>query len=160
MTNDRTLVTKEDMDRLAHLVRTLRHSPFRDQQQLELLDQVLESANALASEHVPINMIRMNSRFRVLDLDSGRSVRYTLVYPENADISKGRISILAPVGTALLGRRRGDVVEAKVPGGSRRLKIEHVLHRPAIRTKRSRPDQRIGPEADLRLGLRSARAAA
>ncbi len=160
MTNDRTLVTKEDMDRLAHLVRTLRPSPFRDQQQLELLDEALQSATALASEQVPGDVIRMNSRFRVLDLDSGRKARYTLVYPENADISKGRISVLAPLGTALLGHRRGDVVEAKVPGGSRRLKIEHVLHRPAIRTKRTRPDRRIGPEADLRLGLRSAMAAA
>lgn len=160
MANGRTLVTREDMDRLAHLVRTLRHSPFRDQQQLELLDEALENAHALAAEHVPGKVIRMNSRFRVLDLDSGRSARYTLVYPENADISKGRISILAPVGTALLGRRRGDVVEAKVPGGRRRLKIEHVLHSPAIRPKRTHPDQRIGPEADWRLGLRSTRAAA
>ncbi len=160
MTNDRTLVTKEDMDRLAHLVRTLRPSPFRDQQQLELLDEALQTATALASEQVPGDVIRMNSRFRVLDLDSGRKARYTLVYPENADISKGRISVLAPVGTALLGHRRGDVVEARVPGGRRMLKIEHVLHRPAIRTKRTRPDQRIGPEADLRLGLRSAMAAA
>ena len=160
MTNGRTLVTKEDMDRLAHLVSTLRHSPFGDQQQLELLDEALQNANALASEQVPGDVIRMNSRFCVVDLDSRRKARYTLVYPENADISKGRISVLAPVGTALLGHRRGDVVEAKVPGGSRRLKIEHVLRRPAIRTGRTRPDQRIGPEADLRLGLRSARAAA
>lgn len=160
MTNGRTLVTKEDMGRLAHLVSTLRHSPFGDQQQLELLDEALQNANALTSEQVPGDVIRMNSRFRVVDLDSRQRARYTLVYPENADISKGRISVLAPVGTALLGHRRGDVVEAKVPGGSRRLKIEHVLHRPAIRTKRTRPDQRIGPEADLRLGLRSARAAA
>ena len=160
MSNDSVIVTGDDMDRLTRLVDTLGQSPLRDQQQLELLDQVLENANVLAAEHVPRDVVLMNSRIRVLDLDSGRSVRYTLVFPENADFSQGRISILAPVGTALLGRRRGDVVEAKVPGGSRRLKIEHVLHRPAIRTKRTCPDQRIGPEANLRLRLRSARAAA
>lgn len=50
----------------------------------------------------------MNSRFCVLNLDNGESLRYTLSYPENADISKGHISILAPVGTAVLGRRRKD----------------------------------------------------
>lgn len=160
MRNDCATITNEDVDRLAQLVRTLRHSPFKDQQQLELLDEILENADAMASEHVPIDVIRMNSRFRVLDLDSGRRVQYTLVFPENADISKGRISILAPVGTALLGRRRGDVVEAKVPGGSRRLKIEHVSHRPASRTKRIRPGQRIRPECDSHVGLQSACVAA
>ncbi len=102
MVNDSALVTNDDMGRLVHLVRTLRQSPFRDQQQLELLDEVLENAEAMASEYVPIDVITMNSHFRVLDLESGKRVRYMLVFPENANASKGRISILAPVGTAVL----------------------------------------------------------
>ncbi len=160
MVNDSALVTNDDMGRLVHLVRTLRQSPFRDQQQLELLDEVLENAEAMASEYVPIDVITMNSHFRVLDLESGKRVRYMLVFPENANASKGRISILAPVGTAVLGRRRGDVVEAKVPEGSRRLKIEHVLHSPASRTKRIRPGQRIRSTNDSSLGLQPTSVAA
>lgn len=156
MVNDSALITNDDMGRLVHLVRTLRHSPFRDQRQLELLDEVLENAEAAASEHIPIDVIRMNSHFRVLDLENGKRVRYMLVFPENANASKGRVSILAPVGTAVLGRRRGDVVEAKVPEGSRRLKIEHVLRSPASRTKRIRPGQRIRSPNDSRLGLQPA----
>ena len=75
MANESALVTNDDMDRLVHLVRTLGQSPFRDQQQLELLDEVLENAEATASEHVPIDVITMNSHFRVLDLGSGKRVR-------------------------------------------------------------------------------------
>lgn len=160
MSNQCAVVTIDDMDRLAHLVRNLRHSPFKDQQQIELLDKVLENADALASDRFPRDVIRMNSRFCVLDLDNGESLRYTLSYPENADLSKGHISILAPVGTAVLGRRRGEIVNARVPGGSRRLKIKHVLHRPARRTNQTRPGQPSRPKADLRVVLRSIRLAA
>jgi regulator of nucleoside diphosphate kinase len=157
---DFIILTIDDMDRLAGLVRTLRHSDFRDQQQLELLDEVLQNADVIASEHVPIDVIRMNSRIRVLDLDSGARLRYTLVFPENADISKRRISVLAPVGSALLGRRRGDVVEAKVPGGRRRLQIEHVRCRPSGRRGRIRPGPRITPQCDSPVAAQSARIAA
>jgi len=118
-----TLIGMDDMGRLTQLVRAMRHPQFRDQQQLDLLDEVLQNANVIVSEHVPIDVIRMNSRFRVLDLDNGKRARYTLVFPENADISNGRLSILAPLGAAVLGRRREEVVEAKVPGGTRRLKL-------------------------------------
>ncbi|MBZ5688079.1 MAG: GreA/GreB family elongation factor [Acidobacteriia bacterium] len=160
MVNDSAIVPNDDMGRLVHLVRTLRHSSFRDQQQLESLEEVLENAKATAPERVPIDVITMNSHFRVLDLETDKSVRYMLVFPENANASEGRISILAPVGTAVLGRRRGDVVEAKVPEGSRRLKIEHVLHSRASRTKRIRPGQRIRSTNDSSLGLQPARVAA
>jgi hypothetical protein len=59
----------------------------------------------------------MNSRIHVLDLDTGKNELYTLVFPEHADISTGLISVLAPVGIALLGRRQRDIIEARVPGG-------------------------------------------
>ena len=97
--------------------------------------------------------------FRVLDLGNGRRARYTLVFPENADISNGRLSILAPLGAAVLGRRREEVVEAKVPGGTRRLKIEYALYRPTRRTRSIRSRQRIWPSQDLEVGPHAAPAA-
>ena len=55
---------------------------------------------------------------------------YTLVYPDEADINEGKLSVLAPLGTALLGMRVGDIVEFEAPAGTRRLKIERVLYQP------------------------------
>lgn len=155
-----TIIGMDDMNRLTQLVRAMRHPQFRDQQQLDVLDEVLQNASVIASEHVPIDVIRMNSRFRVLDLDNGRRARYTLVFPENADISNGRLSILAPLGAAVLGRRREEVVEAKVPGGTRKLKIEYVLYRPTSRTRSIRSRHRIWSSRDLEAGAYAASEAA
>ena len=129
MKTDSAIVTIDDKDAIDQLVSNLRRSPFRDQQQLDLLDEILQNVDVITSKDVPNDVIRISSTFRVLDMQTGRRVRYTLVFPEDADISEGRISILAPLGTAVLGHRRGDTLEAKVPGGTKRLKIEHVLHK-------------------------------
>ena len=140
------IVSDADMDRLSRLVRALKHSLFRDQQQLELLDQTLEAAEVRPPRRIPRDVIRMNSRIRVLDFDARKSEVYRLVFPEDADISKGLISVLAPVGIALLGRRQGNVINARVPGGIRRLRVEQVKRgsesadrlladRPASRTR-------------------------
>jgi regulator of nucleoside diphosphate kinase len=63
-------------------------------------------------------------------LDTGEIEIYTLVYPELAEVTKNRISVLAPVGTAILGCRVGDVVRASVPSGQRRLRLEEILFQP------------------------------
>ena len=135
------IVTDADMDRLSRLARALKLSLFRDQLQLERLEQTLESADVTSLERIPRDVIRMNSRIRVLDFDTRKIERYTLVFPENANISTGWMSVLAPVGIALLGHRQGDVIETKVPGGTRRLRVERVLNRSELATERVRPDR-------------------
>ena len=140
MTDRSIIVTDGDVDRLRRLVRALKYSLFRDQRQLELLDQTLESAEVRPQGRVPKDVVRMNSRVRVLDFDTRRKGMYTLVFPEEANISQGFISVLAPLGIALLGRRRGDVIEAKVPGGIRRLRVEHVRYGSEITKKRAQTD--------------------
>ena len=134
-------VTDTDMDRLRRLAQALRYSLFRDQRQLELLEQTLDGAEVTSSERIPASVIRMNSRVRVLDFDTEKRGLYTLVFPENADISKGLISVLAPLGIAFLGHKQGDVIEAKVPGGIRRLRVERVLSGPEITGQRVLPDR-------------------
>jgi regulator of nucleoside diphosphate kinase len=146
------IVCDADMDRLSRLVRALRYSFSRDQQQLELLDQTLESAEVTSSDRIPVNVVRMNSRMRILDFETQKKDVYTLVFPENADVSRGLISVLAPVGIALLGRSQGDVIEAKVPGGTRNLRVEQVSYRPGIAGKGVRPDR--SKRRELHLGRR------
>ena len=76
------------------------------------------------------DVVTMHSTVRVRDVDSGTSMVYTLVFPVEADIEQQRISVLAPIGTALLGFRTADIFEWKTPGGTRRLQIEEVLLQP------------------------------
>jgi regulator of nucleoside diphosphate kinase len=72
----------------------------------------------------------MNSQVLLCDIDTLETMTYTLVFPKDADIDSGSISVLAPVGTAILGYRQGDIVEWPVPAGIRRLRIEKVLYQP------------------------------
>jgi regulator of nucleoside diphosphate kinase len=120
------IVADKDMDRLTRLVRAFQHSLFRDQQQLEMLDETLAAAEVRPSVRVPKDVIRMNSCIRVFDFDTQQKRTYTLTFPDEANISKGLISVLAPLGIALLGRRKGDVIRAQVPGGTRKLRVEGV----------------------------------
>lgn len=144
------IVTDVDMDRLVRLVRAFKHSLFRDQQQLELLDQKLSGAEVRLPGQVPRDLIRMNSSVRVLDFDTQKRGLYTLAFPDEADISKGVISVLAPLGIALLGRRKGDVVEAHVPGGVRKLRVEAVRQKLAISRKKHSVDGSTGRSSHLR----------
>ncbi len=159
MTDCSIIVTDGDVERLRRLVRALKYSLFRDQRQLDLLDQTLESAEVRLPGRVPKDVVRMNSRVRVLDFDTRKKGMYALVFPEDANISQGLISVLAPLGIALLGRRRGDIIEAKVPGGIRRLRVEHVWHGPEITKKGVPPGSKRRQLRSLELIPRTAGAA-
>ena len=97
---------------------------------LEELDEELDRAEIVKPEEIPIDVITMNSTFRLNNLDSGEEVVYTLVFPGKADSTNGKISILAPVGTAVLGYRVGDTVKWKVPAGMKRLRVEEIVYQP------------------------------
>jgi len=94
------------------------------------LEMELDRAVLVRPENIPTDIITMNSTARLLDLDTEDSFTYTLVFPENAALSEGRISILAPIGTAMIGYRVGDTFSWKVPEGVRRLRVEEVLYQP------------------------------
>jgi regulator of nucleoside diphosphate kinase len=97
---------------------------------LEELDEELDRAEIVKPEDIPTDVITMNSRFRLNNLDSGEEVVYTLVFPAKADSKNGKISILAPVGITVLGYRVGDTVEWKVPAGLKRLRVEEIVYQP------------------------------
>jgi regulator of nucleoside diphosphate kinase len=97
-----------------------------DQEHLEELSQELERAQVLQPEQVAADVVTMHKPLRILDLSNGSRQELTLVGPAEANVSARRISVLAPLGTALLGYREGDEVEWLMPGGVRRLRIESV----------------------------------
>jgi regulator of nucleoside diphosphate kinase len=118
-------VVEDDARRLAFLLSGDRDGGH-DQAHLRELRDELERATIVAPRDIPPGVITMNSLITVLDLTGGSRREITLVYPHEAEPASGRISVLAPLGTALLGYREGDEVEWLMPGGIRRLRIESV----------------------------------
>lgn len=128
---ERTIyVTEFDLKRLSNLLNGTRLWNKKDRDFLTSLEEELEWAQIVAPQEIPSDVVTMNSQVRVIDLDSNEEMVFTLVFPAEADYARGRLSVLAPIGTALLGYRAGDTVEWEVPAGVRRLKIEQVLYQP------------------------------
>jgi regulator of nucleoside diphosphate kinase len=126
---DRSIViTESDAARLRELL-AARARAERDQDHLHELAAELERALIAQPGEVPGDVVTMHTRVQFLDLVSGARRELTLVFPREADLSAGCISVLAPLGTALLGYREGDEVEWEMPGGLRRLRIEKVRQR-------------------------------
>jgi regulator of nucleoside diphosphate kinase len=123
-------VTQGDMEKLMALLASRLKSPTRDREHLEMLAQELDRAEIVRSRDIPADTVTMHSHVLVRDLDTGGESTYTLVFPSDADIAKGKISILAPIATALLGYREGDEIEWPTPGGRRRLNVIQVLYQP------------------------------
>lgn len=119
-------ITEIDMRRLKPLIESMKTS--RDD--LRGLQSELLQARVVAPKDVPPDVVTMNSKARLRDLESGEEVTYTLVFPDQANIEQGRISVVAPVGTAMLGHRVGDEFEWEVPAGPVRLRVEEVLYQP------------------------------
>jgi regulator of nucleoside diphosphate kinase len=124
------IVTQTDLARLKASIDRIGQNERRDQHHLVALEGELARAKPIASEAVPGNLVTMNSKVRLKDLDSQKEFVYTLVYPNDADPANGRVSVLAPVGTALLGNRVGSDIEWAVPAGMRRLRVEEILFQP------------------------------
>jgi len=123
-------VTQGDMEKLMALLGSRLKLRTRDQEHLEMLAQELDRAEIVRSSDIPADTVTMHSQVLVGDLDTGGESSYTLVFPSDADIAKGKISILAPIATALLGYREGDEIEWPTPGGRRRLNVIQVLYQP------------------------------
>lgn len=144
------IVTDRDISRLRGLLGSASQSSFRDRGHLSQLQSELDRAVVLAADEVPAAVVTIGSMVRVVDLDSGKRSVLTLVLPHEADVAERRISVLAPIGTALLGFRAGDDVEWVMPGGTRRLHIEHVIQpNQIIAARRGRPSR---PELHSSLG--------
>ncbi len=127
MADDRKIyLTDQDLHRLQGLI-----DPARPTKEMEALQDELDQAIVVPQEMIPPNVVTMNSVVRFKDLDRGQEMEVTLVYPQSAKIEQGRLSILAPVGVALIGLTVGDTIEWPVPaGGTKRLKILNILYQP------------------------------
>ena len=128
---DRTIyITEYDMKRLRELIADMKRFDYYRRCDLEDLEVELDRGKLVAPQDVPADVITMNAKVYLIDLDTGEEMIYALVFPKDADIDQGKISVLAPIGTAMLGYSVGDTFEWEDPDGVRRLKVKEVLYQP------------------------------
>jgi regulator of nucleoside diphosphate kinase len=122
------VITESDRTQLMDLIAVAEQADGRTD--LGALAQELQKAHIVSSDNVPHDVVTMNSKVVLEDVDSGKEMSYKLVMPKYANVDTGAISVLAPVGTAILGYAEGDIVEWPVPAGIRRLKIKKIIFQP------------------------------
>ena len=131
MTTKRQLIiNKDDRERLESLFFTDFASAFSDKPYLQSLRGELNAAQILPPEEIPPDVVTMNSTVRLRQFRSKDVETYTLVYPKDADIANDKLSVLAPIGTAILGYRVGDQDQWTVPSGVVRFWIEELVFQP------------------------------
>ena len=130
MSERRIVITRFDKERLEELIAVAEEFSDHGREDLRALAGELTRATVVSPEEVPQDVVTMNSKVVLRDVDTSAEMTYSLVFPKNADVDAGAISILAPVGTAILGYREGDVIEWPVPSGMRRIRIEEILYQP------------------------------
>ena len=123
-------ITDLDYNRLSGLIERTRDRNGHDREYLNKLEVELDRAEIVDPKDIPADVITMRSKVRLKDLVSGESNTYSLVFPTEANFAEGKISVLAPIGTAILGYRRGDTIEWPVPSGLRKIKVEEMLYQP------------------------------
>jgi len=127
------VITSPDLDRLERLLDSVSplHTPG-----LDTLRRELDRAEVVEPHEIPPNVITMNSTARFVDEVSGREFELTLVYPDDMHLTHGTVSVLAPVGSALLGLSVGQSIEWPLPGGrTMTLRVLEVTYQPEASRK-------------------------
>jgi regulator of nucleoside diphosphate kinase len=130
MLNDTIQVTSFDMRRLFAMTEQMRQLHLADISVLDQLEDELGRSVEVAPAQVAGDVVTMNSTLTLKDLTSEKSITCTLVFPQDADASRHQVSVLAPLGMAVLGYRVGDKISWQMPHGERQLQIEAIHYQP------------------------------
>jgi regulator of nucleoside diphosphate kinase len=120
-------LSRDDHTKLRLLLTTGLHA--RASHALQKLRDDLDRAVVLDPAAIPSDVVTLDARVRFEDLGSNEVEEYTICFPDRANPEAGRLSILAPIGIALIGSRVGDIVNWQTPGGTRQLKV-HAVSQP------------------------------
>ncbi len=118
------VVTYQDFERIQAAIGVHQGMEF------DRLDRELERATLVSPETIADEIVTMNSKLVYEDLSSGKRRTVQLVYPQDANAAQDKISVLAPLGSALIGLREGDQIEWVMPAGNRTLKIVELIYQP------------------------------
>ena len=124
-TESQIVISSRSRQRLEEIVApTVEDAPEADASSLAVK---LQTARTVLPRDLPEGVVDMNSRVLVRDLCTGEIDTYVVVYPDAAHPGAGRISVLAPVGEALLGCREGERIAVETPDGPRTVEIVRVV---------------------------------
>lgn len=124
------LVSDADLGNLRQLLAAAKRFLRTNHRHLEAFEEDLLRALVVTREQMPRDVITIHSQVRIHELDIGRQSIYTLVFPGEADVARNRISVLAPFGSVLLGRRAGDLIQCTVPPVTTRLRVKEIVCHP------------------------------
>jgi regulator of nucleoside diphosphate kinase len=123
-------ITQHDLQRLKKLLDDIsKESSPKDFSAQELKDE-MNRALVVSPKEVPENVITMNSRVLLRDVGSGESMMLWLVFPAKMDAVKNPVSILSPLGTAMIGYKVGDVFTWESPTGTKQVEVLDILYQP------------------------------
>lgn len=123
-------ITKFDRERLDNCLFLAEEDP-KERNHASRLERELGRAQVISeSKDIPDDVVTMNSIVRLLDLETKREQVVNLCFPADSNAEEGRVSVLAPLGAAILGTRVGDIITLKVPKGERRLRVEEIIYQP------------------------------
>lgn len=122
--NDNISITEKDYARIKNIL-SYQSGDF------ENLEIELERANLLNDDEVPNDLITMNSKVKFINLETQKEMIITIVYPSETNFEEGKISILASLGSALIGLKVSQEINWKFPNGkTQRLKVLEILYQP------------------------------
>jgi regulator of nucleoside diphosphate kinase len=128
--NKNLCVTHADRRRLGSWLTTQEGHVWGNPRSLANLEVILEDAESVPARRAPESLVTMNTAVKLVDLANEKEETVTLVYPDDVDLVQGGVSILEPLGTALLGRQEGDVIQCPVEQCQRRLRIARIVYQP------------------------------
>jgi regulator of nucleoside diphosphate kinase len=123
------IITEKDRVRLQEIVSDILLTEVDGVDHVRALDAEMQRAKVVPSGKVPSDVITMHSKV-ILSFDGGDDEEYTLVYPDEANLAENKLSVLSPVGTAILGYRAGDLVNLEVPEGIVTICVKSVVYQP------------------------------
>lgn len=125
-------ITAQDKRRLMDCLNHLQENPDkRELAHIQYLQKEIARARIIDNPvMIPNNVITMRSRVRLCDLQTNTEMECTLVYPSECAPEKGRISVLAPLGAAMLGYSEGDLFEVELPKGRTQFRVEALPYQP------------------------------
>lgn len=123
-------ITHFDFTRLNGIINSVKQYKKKELEDILYLETELNRAKKIDSKKIGPDYVTMNSVVEIIDLDTNRTMEIKLVYPGDADFKKGNISILSPLGSALIGYKTGAEVSFKVPRGVKRIRISRILYQP------------------------------
>lgn len=130
MENKVVFITDYDASRLNVLLEHADHWPDQDKDYIHLLKQKLSSAQVARQKEVPPYLVTMNSHVRVTDLRQKRDFKFWLAYPEDSFSGDDKVSVLTPIGTAVLGVKVGDVVNVNNGSKKTQLRVAQIYYQP------------------------------